>query len=177
MRQALGRADWVVHNQTGYGFNRELPYWYDVEAFDSHLEAGRQSETSDPAGAIRHLEAAIDLYQGDFLQESTGDWHFPLQRALRERYQSALLLLGKLLAADGRQREAADVYRRAIAHDSLLEEAHRALMRCYARQGERGHALRHYLSLVELLHDEIGADPAPETTALYQQLRCGEVLL
>jgi predicted ATPase/DNA-binding SARP family transcriptional activator len=176
IRQALGRADWVVHSQLGYAFNRELPYWYDVEVFEAHLDAARQSESGDPASAIDHLKQAIERYQGDFLQESTGDWHFPQQRALRERYQSALLLLGKLLAAGGRQREAAEVYQRAIAHDSLLEGAHRALMRCYARQGERGQALRHYQSLVELLQDEIGADPAPETIALYQQLRCGDVV-
>jgi predicted ATPase/DNA-binding SARP family transcriptional activator len=177
LRQALGSSDWVVHDQAGYAFNRELPYWYDVEAFEAHLETGRQSETDDSAEAIRHLEAAIDLYQGDFLQESSGDWHFPHQRALRERYQDALLLLGKLLSACNRDHEAAKIYRRAITHDSLLEEAHRALMRCYARQGERGQALRHYQSLVELLRDEIGADPAPETAALYQQLRCGDVVL
>ena len=74
--------------------------------------------------AIGHLEQAIGLYQGDYLQESAGDWHFPRQRALRERYQGALLLLGKLLSADGRHAEAAAIYQRAIVHDSLLEEAH-----------------------------------------------------
>ncbi|MBC8162155.1 MAG: tetratricopeptide repeat protein [Roseiflexaceae bacterium] len=174
LRQALGRADWVVRDQAGYAFNRGLPYWYDVEVFEAHLHTAHQNENTDPARAIGHLEEALGLYQGDYLQENADDWHFPRQRALRERYQGALLLLGKLLAGGDRHAEAAAVYRRAIVHDSLLEEAHRGLMRCYARQGERGQALRHYQSLVETLRAEIDADPAPETMVLYQQLRSGE---
>jgi predicted ATPase/DNA-binding SARP family transcriptional activator len=177
IRQALGHADWVVRDQGGYAFNRALPYWYDVEAFEAHLHAARQIDDTQPSSAIRHLEQAINLYQGDFLQECAADWHLPRQRALRERYQEALLLLGELLSAEDRHSEAAEIYRRAIDHDNLLEEAHRALMRSYARQGERGQALRHYQSLVETLQAEIGADPAPETTALYQQLRRGDAVV
>jgi DNA-binding SARP family transcriptional activator len=44
-------------------------------------------------------------------------------------------------------------------------------MRCYAALGERGQALRHYRSLVELLGKELGTSPAPETTDLYERLR------
>jgi DNA-binding SARP family transcriptional activator len=177
IRQALGHVDWVVRDQAGYAFNRALPYWYDVEAFEAHLHAARQSEHTDTSGAIRHLEQAIALYQGDFLQESAGDWHLSCQRALCERYQEALLLLGELLSAEGRHHEAAEVYRRAIDHDSLLEEGHRALMRCYARQGERGKALQHYQGLVALLDAEFGAQPAPETLELYDRLRRGDTLV
>jgi DNA-binding SARP family transcriptional activator len=177
IRQALGHADWVVRDQGGYAFNRALPYWYDVEAFEAHLHAARQIDDTEPSSAIRHLEQAINLYQGDFLQECAADWYLPRQRALRERYQEALVLLGELRSAEDRHSEAAEIYRRAIDHDNLLEEAHRALMRSYARQGERGQALRHYQSLVETLQAEIGADPAPETTALYQQLRRGDAVV
>ncbi len=72
--------------------------------------------------------------------------------------------------------EAAGVYRQAISYVSLLEAAHRELMRCYARQGERGQALRHYQSLVELMRDELGAPPDPETTALFERLQRGEAV-
>ncbi|HEU5099969.1 MAG TPA: bacterial transcriptional activator domain-containing protein, partial [Roseiflexaceae bacterium] len=90
---------------------------------------------------------------------------------------AALLMLGRLLVADGRDAEASEAYRRAIVHDSFLEQAHRELMRCYARQGERGKALRHYQGLVELLDAELGAQPAPETTALCTRLRQGDALI
>jgi DNA-binding SARP family transcriptional activator len=96
------------------------------------------------------------------------------QEELRREYQEALLLLGELLFAQKRHAEAAEAYRKAIAHDELLEEAHRELMRCHAARGERGQALRHYEELVELLCERLGIPPAPETRGLYQYLRAGE---
>jgi DNA-binding SARP family transcriptional activator len=57
-----------------------------------------------------------------------------------------------------------------------LETAHRELMRCYARSGERGLALRQYQILRTFLDDELGAPPDSETTALYERLRQGEEL-
>jgi DNA-binding SARP family transcriptional activator len=96
------------------------------------------------------------------------------QQELRRAYQEALLLLGGLLFARGRHAEAADTYRKAIAHDRFLEGAHRGLMRCQAALGERGRAVRHYEELVEMLYEQLGTPPAPETRALHERLRAGE---
>ena len=73
--------------------------------------------------------------------------------------------------ADGRLREAVDVYQRAIAHDPLDEAAHRALMECWAASGQTARALRHYAELCELLRAQVGGAPAAQTTALYERLR------
>ena len=43
-----------------------------------------------------------------------------------------------------------------------------------AASGERGRAIRHYEDWVELLDEELGARPAPETRALHERLRAGE---
>jgi DNA-binding SARP family transcriptional activator len=47
-------------------------------------------------------------------------------------------------------------------------------MRSEAASGERGRALGHYRSLVELLREELGSSPAPETVALYEDVLRGE---
>ena len=47
-------------------------------------------------------------------------------------------------------------------------------MRSRAASGERGRALRHYEELVDLLEEQLGASPAPETTTLYESLRAEE---
>ena len=97
-----------------------------------------------------------------------------LREEIEREYGEALLLLGGLLFARKRHAEAAEAYRKAIAHDRFLEEAHRELMRCYVALGERGRALKHYEDLVELLEEELGARPAPETRAFYERLRADE---
>jgi DNA-binding SARP family transcriptional activator len=115
------------------------------------------------------------VYGGDFLEDlvAEGEWALVRQEELRREYQEALLSLGGLLFGEGRYAEAAEAYRKVIAHDSYLEAAHRELMRCYAALGERGPAIRHYRELVKVLGEELGSKPAPETTELYERLRQG----
>ena len=149
--------------------------FFDVEAFEENLSKGRKLRWQAPEQAIGHLREAVSLYGGDFLEDSAdSEWAMVRQEELRRGYGEALLLLGGLLFAQKRQAEAAEAYREAIAHDELLEEAHRELMRCYAALGERGRALRHYEELVGLLEEQLGASPASETVALYERLRAGE---
>ena len=47
-------------------------------------------------------------------------------------------------------------------------------MRCLAALEEGGRAIRHYEELVESLDEQLGASPAPGTSALYERLRAGE---
>jgi predicted ATPase/DNA-binding SARP family transcriptional activator len=175
MRRALGRPDWITLDPRGYAFNCSLDYWFDAEIFESLLAEARRFQTSDPARAAICLEQAISLYRGDFLEDiAQGDWHLARQEALRRMYLDALLALGHLQVTDRHYSEAGEIYRKVIAHDNYLETAHRELMRCYARSGEHGLALRQYQSLYRLLADELGAPPAPETTALFESLRQGD---
>jgi DNA-binding SARP family transcriptional activator len=67
-----------------------------------------------------------------------------------------------------------DVYPRIVQKQDLHEEAHRRLMLCLARSGERGRALRHYERLVALLRDELDAEPEPDTVALFDRLKQGQ---
>jgi DNA-binding SARP family transcriptional activator len=176
LRRALGGKEWIVFQKGRYAFNRSLDYSYDVEAFEENLAEARRLQPEAPAQAIGHLQEAADLYRGDFLEDlvAEGEWVTLRQEELWREYREALLLLGRLLSAQERHAEAAEAYRKAIAHDGLLEEAHRGLIRCYAALGERGRALKHYEELVELLDEQLGTSPAPETVALHERLRVGE---
>jgi DNA-binding SARP family transcriptional activator len=175
LRRALGAKEWIVFEKGRYAFDRTLPYSFDVEGFEKHLSEARRLYPEAPEQAIRHLQKVVYLYRGDFLEDSAeGEWATVRQEELSRAYGEALLLLGGLLFAQERHAEAAEAYRKAIAHDELLEEAHRELMRCQAAMGERGRALRHYEELVELLDEQLGTSPAPETRALHERLRVGE---
>ena len=175
LRRALGRADWIIYADEQYAFNRGVPYWFDVEVFEHKLTEARRLKEQFPAQAIHHLEEAISLYQGDFLEDfSEGEWYFLRREELRRLHLEALLLLGRLLFGEERYTQATEIYRQVIARDSYLEGAHRELMRCYARQGEPSQALRHYQSLVALMREELGIEPAAETRALFERLQRGE---
>jgi two-component SAPR family response regulator len=176
LRRALGGKEWISFQKGRYAFERSLPYSFDVEAFEESVSEAQRVQAQAPEQAIRHLQEAAGLYRGDFLDSAAedGEWAMARQEELRREYQEALLLLGGLLLAENHPAEAAAAYRKAVAHDGLLEEAHRGLMRCYAALGERGRSLRHYEALVELLDEQLGTAPAPETSVLYERLRAGE---
>jgi non-specific serine/threonine protein kinase len=175
LRQALGGSERIVHRGGRYAFERSLDYSFDVEAFEAELAAARGSEGEAPERAIAHLEEAVGLYGGEYLEDWL-EWEWATERReeLGRRHQQALLSLGGLLLEDGRHERAAEAYHKAIVQDGYLEGAHRGLMRSYALMGERGRALEHYRSLVGVLEEGLGTAPAPETRALYEELRRGE---
>lgn len=174
LRRALGQGEWIIFENGYYSFNWQLPYWFDVEAFETNIAQARKLQVQVPRQAISYVEAAVKLYQGDFLHDiSNGNWHLPKQQELCRMYLDALLTLGQFLSKEELYLRAIDIYRQIIAHDQFLEVAHRELMRCYAFLGERSQALRHYQELVTLFYEEFGASPAPETRALFELLRQG----
>jgi pentatricopeptide repeat protein len=79
--------------------------------------------------------------------------------------------LGDLHLSEDRLQKAADCYRRVIARDDLNEDATRALMRCYARVGDRSQALRLYQRFADRLRKELEAEPEEDTRELYDELR------
>jgi DNA-binding SARP family transcriptional activator len=171
LRRALGSPDWVIYQRGRYAFNRSLPYTFDVEAFLAGLARAHEV----PGEAVRCLTRAVDLYRGDFLADLPGEhWIDERRSGLQQSYEHALLTLGQLHTAAGNLAEAVETYLRVIAHDSLLETGHRELIRCYARLGEHGRALRQYQNLATMLRDELGVGPSPQTAALNSALRKGQ---
>ena len=51
------------------------------------------------------------------------------------------------------------------------EEAHRQLIRLLALSGRRSEALAQYVKCRRVLAEELGVEPSPETTGLYEQIR------
>ena len=157
-----------------YRFNRELAHQYDVDVFESHLAEAARLKTRTPAAAVAQLSQAVQLYQGDFVEDFVeGEWFRLPREALRRKYLNALLDLGQLHFAQNDFARAAEAYQQAIEKDPVGETAHRELMRCYLRLGERGLALRHYETLKRIMQTELGSPPAPESVALYEQLKHG----
>ena len=169
LRRAIGDPGWVVYSDGHYRFDRSRPHECDVTAFEDALAAARRARPA--AAALPDLQRAIAAYGGDFLDGmSAGEWALVRRDELRRAFESALLATGRLQVAAGRHQAAAAAFRRAVTHEPLNESAHRELMACWVQLGETARAVRHYEELVQLLRDQVGVPPAPETAALYRQL-------
>ena len=73
----------------------------------------------------------------------------------------------------GRTAEAIAIYERVQEPDSYLEAAHHELMRGFARQAETARARQHFQRLCQVLRDELGTQPSPETVQLDTQIGAG----
>src|SRR4051794_31232232 len=78
------------------------------------------------------------------------------------------------LLADGAADTAVVLLSPVVAADRLNEPAQRAMMRALFAAGRRSEALVAYERLAELLQDELGSDPEPETKQLFRDLLSAE---
>jgi predicted ATPase/DNA-binding SARP family transcriptional activator/Tfp pilus assembly protein PilF len=133
----------------------------DVLAFDAAIARG------DAAS----LEEAVSLYRGPLLEGCTLEW--VLAERL-EREMAYLAILETLAAqAMARQDAAAAIryLRLVVVTDPLRESAQRALMEALAAGGDIAAATLAYREYRLYLHRALNTEPAPETGALFQQIR------
>ena len=164
LRRALPEQS-VVFEDGVYCFDRTADYWFDVEVFDWHLD--RAAEEGRKGRRMALLAEALAVYRGDYLGGVDGDWPILERERLRGRYLAALEELAGLGADQGDLQEAMELYQRLLAEAPYQESAHRGLMACYYRLGDRARAIRQYHRCVELLREELGLSPMPETEELY----------
>jgi DNA-binding SARP family transcriptional activator len=123
------------------------------------------------------LEAALALYQGDFLQgEDAGEWCLPIRARLRQLHVRGLVALGRAHESRGRYTDAAEAYARVLTRDPFHEGAARQLMICRARLGARSDSLLVYRELEQRLREDLQTAPEPETDSLYRRLRANEAV-
>ncbi|MGC8958682.1 MAG: tetratricopeptide repeat protein [Chloroflexia bacterium] len=171
-RRALG-CFFVLFRDEKYHWNPEVPYWCDVLEFERLLDRAEEFPADDPQ-AIPFLEQALDLYQGDFLEDIDREWCFLRREELGRRRMQALLRLGRLYLNQGKADPARRAFLRALQVDNYNEEAYRGLMRSQVLSGERIAALRTYHRCSRLLRRELGIEPSEETRSLYQAIREGK---
>jgi LuxR family maltose regulon positive regulatory protein len=160
----------VLFEDDLYRFNRETTYWFDVEEFARLLDRVEETQTGDGESKIALLEQALALYQGDYLTGIYDDWCAFEREGLRERYLAALEMLASLRVEQGDLQAAIELYQRVVASEPYQEAAHRAIMDCYYRLGDRAAAIRQYQACVEILREDLGLSPMPETEELYLKI-------
>ncbi len=168
---ALQGAPPFVH-QTGFlSLNVAAGIGIDICYFDELGQLGdRHAEGGDIATAMSYYTRAALWYRGDLCIAVDPRTIMERER-LRARCLTLLSQLTDYHFRSGDTTTCLDHLWHLLAVDPCHEEAHRMVMRCYMRQGQRGAALRQYHLCVDLLHTRFGAVPETATVALYEQFR------
>jgi DNA-binding SARP family transcriptional activator/predicted ATPase len=159
-------------------FNAAGDAWVDVAAFLTLLEA--DSPTAQPTS--QQLAEAVGLYRGEFLagfsladSSEFEEWVLVIRERLHRLVMDALRRLTSHYEAEREYERALHYAWRRVDLDPWREEAQRQVMRLLALSGQRGAALAQYENCRRALAQEMGVEPAPETTRLYEQIRDGRL--
>jgi predicted ATPase/DNA-binding SARP family transcriptional activator len=175
LAQALVRLRDALGDEQGtlLQTSRHTIQWLPGPAVDA-AEFARLAQSTD----VADLEDAASRYTGEFLAgfalngcEAFEEWLLLTRERLAQMAVSALDRLTAARLAGGEFEAAAAGARRQLALDPWRETAHQQLMRALAESGDRAGALAAYRRCREVLRGDLGIEPDPSTTALYEQIR------
>jgi len=175
LRQALSRLRRVL-GQDALRSDGEV-VWLNAAAIE--CDVGR-FEALIREGSRDALSAAADLYRGRLIddvavsEDGWNDWLSGERGRLLELALGALVRLGEQEMAVGRAEQALKSGRRAVALDSMREDAHRLVIQALAAAGRKAEALKHYQDFAALLKRELNTDPDAATRSLAAELRTAE---
>jgi DNA-binding SARP family transcriptional activator len=167
-------------------FDPASDYWLDVAEFEACLAAAWRAHQSEglalcPA-CLERLESAVQLYRGDFLAgfslpgcQAFEEWQLVTQEAF---HRQALEAMDRLACYYEERQDYARMSwyaRRETELEPWRESAHRRCMRALALSGQRSQALRQYEICRRALAQEMGVEPSPATTLLYERIREGKI--
>ncbi len=167
LRACLPHADLLVKSEETLGLNPTLVH----TDYRSFLQAMRQEA----------YPQAEQLYTGEFLagfempsQPEYDRWLFSERQALQTDFLTALWALAQQAYSAEKYPQAIALAQRFLHLDELDEDIHRLLIEIYGRLGERSAAMRQFERCAQLLEQELGVNPLPETRAAMQQAMRGE---
>jgi YVTN family beta-propeller protein len=145
--------------------------WVDLFAAAS---GAQDAEEALAAGELDQARAAAEsaesLARRPFLAGEDGTWVVQERRDLADIRERALSVLADACLRSGAAREAAKWAEEVIALSPFREDGYRRLMEAHVVAGNRAEALRVYEQCRQLLAEELGAYPSPETDSIYRAL-------
>ena len=190
VRRAIGDRDlakpYLMVDDETIQFNRTQPYWIDTDAFNTHIQNTFTHTHKSLEACLycaQHLQAAVDLYRGDFMDGSLlldspafQEWVVFHREQYLRYLLSALQTLSDYFRLVGKFELAHKYAYRLVSLDPLDESSHRRLMVVLAMSGKRAAALEQFLTCRRILQSELGVAPSIETVTLYDKIKNGEAL-
>jgi len=179
VRRQIG--PYVLISRNEIGLDPASGYRLDVDALEQRLAVADALPATErlSAEALQALEAAVELYRGDFLEgfyvdsQAFEDWALLERERLRFRAMEALDRLVAEYLERGAYAAGITHTTRLLQMDALREKTHRQLMQLLAESGQRSAALNQYENCRHLLREELDIEPAPETVALQERILVG----
>lgn len=160
-RPSKAQPFFIIRTDNGYRINPLAKVFTDYEEFEE------LASSSD----IKKMQAAIDLYQSDYLADCDLDERSYNQREkLRQTYLITAERLANQYLNIGKHEEALTVSQKILEKDNCWESAYRIMMQIYANMGNRAQIFNVYRKCEQTLQEELAITPSHETQELMKRL-------
>jgi len=168
-RKSREEPQFVIRQGLTYQINAEK-VWIDSEVFDQAIEIANHFQKSEPETSTKALELATNLYKGSYLPNRIfEDWSSLERERLQLLAINAMISLGEM-KLDTNPEESIRLAQEALLIDFTWEEAYRLQMMAYNKKGNRPQVIKTYNTCKQVLEEEFGIEPLPETVALLEEV-------
>jgi diguanylate cyclase (GGDEF)-like protein len=173
----------IISDDETIQFNPRGSFTLDVVAFKEEIiavQAHPHASIESCPVCVRHLEKAVDIYRGEFMEgiylddSQRGQEWITYER--EQLYTQVLTAVQNLIAyytLQGDHEQALKFAQQLVSLAPYEESAHRTLMQMFSNIGRRSAALEQYQTCKRILQEELGVEPSAETTALYNLIKAG----
>jgi DNA-binding SARP family transcriptional activator len=138
-----------------------------ANAIDSAEGYWRQG---DAQRAWANANVAVVVGRRSFLAHEEAPWITAQREKLRGLLSRGLQVLSAVSLQNGESELALQYANDMVALEPFRETGYQQLMRLHAQIGNRGEALRVFGRLRELLRDELGTNPSPQSEAIFLEI-------
>ena len=176
LRHALQTAGtpadaYLLTDKDHLSFLESPPCQLDIDIFDRTIINCQHIAGPDlSAQQATSLTEAVSMYTGDLLEGVYEDWVIYERERLSVLHLKTLQKLMAYHKHHGAYEHALTLGERILFHDKAHEKTHQQLMHLHWLMGDRGAALAQYKRCTQILKEETGFLPTPETKTLYQQM-------
>lgn len=169
---SIGVADVALSASFGH-YQLSLPadVWIDVEAAREAIDYAESALRADKGQkAWGWAQVAYQISRRPFLMGEEGPWVTHRRSELRSVLVRAHECLSEPWVWSEEPEYAVKHAREAVALEPFRETSYQLLMRAHAAVGNRAEALRVYEGCRNLLVEELGVPPSPQTEAVYLEI-------
>ncbi len=161
--KVLGLQDLLIATSSSIQLTNQV--WCDAKAFQDALLGNDTKE-------------AVKLWNGSLLEGFDAEEDLEFDRWLEQKrvdfeaqHLDALHVYAAQLETKGDYRQALAIQQKILSTDNLNESVYQALIRLHGLLGMREQALSTFSQLENLLREELGLTPLPETMSLIEKVR------
>lgn len=169
---SLPGEGYILCKNEAYQLNPQVEIRSDADDFLKWYQLGQQTGLPE---AITSYEEACRLYTGPFLVEDLyADWSSLRREQLTQIYLFMCNVLAEHYLAAKAYNVAATWAAAILAENEADETAHCQLMRAYAGQGRRSEVMHQFQRCHQILAEQLGVEPMPQTLKLFQTILTGQ---